>query len=140
LLVKQQPHLMAKLKNGYADQGSNHHIAIYKRHDGSVEFEVVSLFDASGRLARREPVVRRERPDCQFVMSLAPGDAVQFDTGEKAGIWTVSGAWGNGQIVLERHTDAGHATTTRPAPSVVVGSGARKIAVDPIGRVHPARD
>ncbi len=140
LLVKQQPHLMAKLKNGHSDQGSNHHIAIHKRHDDNVEFEVVSLFEASARLARREPVVRRARPDCQFVMSLAPGDAVQFDTGDRAGIWTVSGAWANGQIVLERHTDADHATTTRPAPSVILGSGGRKIAVDPIGRVHPARD
>ncbi len=141
LSVKQQIRLMAPVSTGYADLGANHHIAIFRKPDGKADFEVVSLFEAARRLARREPVLRRQREDgAEFVMSLAPGDALEFPGGDRQGVWIVQGAWASGQIVLERATDAGHATTTRPNPGALLKENVRKLSVDPIGRIRPAGD
>ena len=141
LTVKQQLALMAPVSTGYADLGDNHHIAIYRKPDGDVEGEVVSLFEAAQRLVRREPIVQRKRKDdAKFVMSLSPGDAVEFTDGDKKGIWIVTGVWANGPIVLERDVDASSATTTRPNARSLLRDGARKIAIDPIGCVRKAND
>ena len=141
LLTKQQLSLMTPVSTGYADLGSNHHIAIYRSPEGKVVYRVVSLFEASRRLARREPVVRRFRDDgAVFVMSLSPGDAVEFPTGTMKGVWIVTGAWASGQIVLETAIDANHSTTTRPMPGFLLRDGAKKISVDPIGRIRKAND
>src|SRR6516165_4634044 len=103
---------------GFVDPAKNHHIAIYRLPDGKADFEVVSLFEASRRLAKAEPIVRRKRDGgAVFIMSLAPGDTVEFPEGDKKGWWIVQGAWANGQTVLERANDAAHVTTTRPAPN-----------------------
>jgi CRISPR-associated endonuclease Csn1 len=64
---------------GFADPANNHHIAIYRLPDGKVDFEVVSLFEASRRLGKGEPIVRRKRDNgAEFIMSLAPGDTVEL--------------------------------------------------------------
>jgi CRISPR-associated endonuclease Csn1 len=132
---------MAPVSTGYADLGSNHHVAIYRLPDGKVDFEVVSLFEAAGRLAKREAVVQRQRTDnAVFLMSLSPGDSVEFPSGDKKGIWIMTGVWASGQIVLERATDASHSTTTRPSPGSLVKDGVKKLSIDPIGRVRPAHD
>src|SRR5690606_53379 len=94
LTSKQQLNLMAQTGNGYADLGSNHHIAIYRLQDGKIDSEVVSLLVASRRLAQRAPVVQRHRADgAKFLMSLSAGEAVQFLDGDKEGIWIVQGVW-----------------------------------------------
>jgi CRISPR-associated endonuclease Csn1 len=135
------PASRAKRPNGFADPANNHHIAIFRLPDGRADFEVVSLFEAARRLARREPVVRRTRDDgAAFVMSLAPGDAIEFPEGEKKGIWIVQGAWANGQVVLSRLTDAVGSTVTRPNPGAVLREGGRKVSIDPIGQIRPAND
>lgn len=139
LTTRQQLKLMAPVSTGYADLGANHHIAIYRKPDGKVGFEVVSLYEATRRLARHEPVVRRDYGEgSALAMSLAPGEALEFPNGK--GFWIVQGVWANGQVVLEHANDACHATTTRPAPSVLLKKAARKVSLDPIGRVRPASD
>jgi len=140
---------------GFADLANNHHLAIRRLSDGSVGFEIVSLFEAARRLAKREPVIRRRFGDgASFVMSLAPGEAVEFLDGPREGVWIVQGAWANGQVVLTRHTDArptskGEAESLgmdgvrqefRPAASTLVSDAVRKVSIDPIGRVRPASD
>jgi CRISPR-associated endonuclease Csn1 len=141
LVSKQQLRLMAELPNGYADLGSNHHIAIYRLPDGKAEFEVVSLFEAAGRLARREPVVRRTHPSgATFAMSLSPGDALRIPEGSRKGIWIVTGAWASGQVVLELATDANHDTIIRPMSGPLLRDKAEKVSIDPIGRVRMAND
>ncbi|MFN3370900.1 MAG: type II CRISPR RNA-guided endonuclease Cas9 [Sphingomonadaceae bacterium] len=138
--VKQQAKLMAKLRNGYADLGNNHHAAVFRHPDGRVETEIVSLFEAADRLRRRQPVVRKELDGAPLVMSLAQGDALQFPDGKLAGLWIVQGVWASGQIVLWRAEDARGGSVFRPTAASILKSGGRKVAVDPIGRIHPARD
>lgn len=145
VLTKQQLSLMAPIATGYTDLGNNHHIAIYRRPDGAVFAEVVSLFEAARRLARRQPVVQRHRGDgSEFVMSLAPGEAVEIPEGEQRGIWIVKGIWSgdrsNGRVVLEATHDAVGTTTTRPTANSLIKRRIRKVSIDPVGRVRPARD
>lgn len=155
LHVKQQLKLMAPVSTGYADLGTNHHIAIYRGTDGKAAYEVVSLYEATRRLARHEPVVGRDRGDgSTFVMSLAPRDAVEFPGGEEKGIWVVKGIEADGRASLARHTDARPSTKTeaerlgmddalklfRPRLGGFLRRNPRKISIDPIGRIRPAHD
>lgn len=141
LRKRQQLDLMAKVSTGYAELGNNHHIAIYRLPDGTVDHDVVSLLEASRRLVRREPVVRRDRGDgARFLMSLSPGDSLQFTTYGATHIRVVSGVWGNGQVVMTDHDDAARSTEFRPGPKSIVSNGGTKISVDPIGRIRSAND
>jgi CRISPR-associated endonuclease Csn1 len=141
LRMPQQIDLMAPVSTGFADRGENHHVAIWRRADGAVASEGVSLFEAARRLARKEPIVRRARGDGEtFLMSLSRGDALQFPDGKMQGVWIVQGVWAAGPIVLWRANDATGETVTRPNASSIVAAGAKKISVDPIGRVRRAND
>lgn len=137
---KQQVQLMAKLKNGYADLGNNHHVAVFRRPDGQIATEIVSLFEAADRLRRRQPVFSRTAGGACFVMTLAQGDTLQFPEGKLAGLWVVQGLWSVGQVVLWRAEDATGVSVFRPTVKTILKSGARKVSVDPIGRIRRARD
>jgi CRISPR-associated endonuclease Csn1 len=143
-LTVQQKTLMRPVANGFADPANNHHIAIYRLSNGKADFEVVSLFDALGRLSRREPVIHRDREDgSKFVMSLAMGDAIEFPNDHKMkGYRIVQGVWASGVVVTRTHTDA---TSDKegiwyPSAASILAANARKVLVDPIGRIHPAND
>ena len=141
LRMKRQINLVARVSTGYADLGKNHHIAIYRLSDGSLDSEVVSLFEASRRLARHESVVRRDRgDDSHFVMSLSPGDSLLLDWNGKTRIYVVSSVWSSGQVVISGDCDATGTTVLRPNLKTIVTKGGRKISVDPIGRIRPASD
>ena len=138
---KQQINLMARVSTGFVDLGSNHHMAIYQLPDGTVESDVVSLLEASGRKARREPVVSRERGDgAQFLMSLSPGDSLQISRDGVTELMIVESIWSSGQVVLVDHDDATGATRFRPIARNIISNGASKVSVDPIGRIRPAND
>lgn len=138
--VKQQQKLMAPLKNGYADLGNNHHMAVFRNGDGRVETEIVSLFEAADRLRRHQPVIRKSLNDAPLVMSLAQGDTVSFSDGKLKGLWIVQGVWSSGQVVLWRAEDATGSSVFRPTAASIMKSGGHKVSVDPIGRIRPARD
>ena len=141
LCKKQQIGLMAQVSTGYADLGNNHHIAIYKLPNGTADYEVVSLLEASRRLARREPVVRRTRGDgAGFVMSLSPGDSLQLTRNGETKVRVVESVWAAGPVVMVDHDDAAGATKFRPNAGSIVASGAKKVSIDPIGRIRSAND
>lgn len=138
--IKQQEKLMARLKNGYADLGNNHHAAVFRCSDGRIETDTVSLFEAATRLRHRQPVVCRSKEGAEFVMSLAQGEILAFPDGKLKGLWVVQGVWSAGPIVLWRAEDATGATVFRPTAASILKSSGRKVSVDPIGRIRPARD
>jgi CRISPR-associated endonuclease Csn1 len=137
---RRQLSLMAPVANGWADAAGNHHVAIWRNPDGKAVSEVVSLLEASQRLARRAPIVQRQDERGNFVMSLSPGDMVHIPEGERAGYWTVEGVWAAGPIVIVRANDATGTSVFRPRADSLLATGARKISVDPIGRVRRAND
>lgn len=143
LAAPQKLRAMAKLKTGYATMGNNHHIVFYRLPDGKVEGEVVSLYEATRRLARREPVVcRGDANGRAFAMSLSLGDTFFVPEGERSGYWTVKSISGNGQVFCKPINDAdpGSKGLWGPSPAPLLKLGARKVSVDPIGRVRPAND
>lgn len=141
VLTTRQENLMVPVANGHAESGNNHHIAVVRKSDGTIGFEVVSLFEAMRRLSKHEPVVRRSHNGAEFVMSLAQGEAVIFPSGdEHEGCWVVVGISANGQIQVERGTDADHSTFFQPRVSSLVAKNVRKVSIDPIGRIWPAYD
>lgn len=143
IIVEQQLSLMASVSTGYASLGNNHHLAIYKMPDGKAEFEIVSLLEASRRLARREPIVKRNREDrSTFVMSAALGDTVRIPEGEKAGLWVANILSANGQIFFRRIEDATSSPEGKwgPNPNTLLKERAQKVSIDPIGRVRSAND
>jgi CRISPR-associated endonuclease Csn1 len=138
--VKQQQKLMAPLKTGYADLGNNHHMAVFRHIDGRVETEIVSLFEAADRLRLHQPVIQKSLNGAPLVMSLAQGDTVSFSDGKLQGLWIVQGVWSAGPIVLWRADDATGSSVFRPTAASILKAGGKKVAVDPIGRIRPARD
>ena len=141
LRKQMRPDLMARVGTGYAELHNNHHLAVYRYADGRACHEVVSLLEAARRVARGEPVVRRARADgAEFVMSLAIGEALQLVRDGVRGVRVVKSVWGNGQLVVVDHDDAAGATRFTPGANTLVSNGARKVAVDPIGRVRDAND
>lgn len=145
ITVKRRVDLMVPVSTGYAERGNNHHVAIYRTPDGRAKCEVVSLFEARRRLARREPVVRRAGTDGDvFVMSLAPGDSIMFakEKSEPIRTWYVQKIASKGQISLLEHTDASPEEVSLFEPMVggVIARNATKISVDPIGRIRKAGD
>jgi hypothetical protein len=141
LLIKQQLGLMVHAGTGYADAAANHHIAAYRKFDGSIASEIVSLHEAARRISARKPIVNRNgHHDAKFVMSLAPGDVIEFPKDhDHAGMRVVTSVWSSGVVVTEAINDAeGH--PWRPSIGSIVSAGAQKVSVDPIGRIRPARD
>ncbi|MCI0402727.1 MAG: type II CRISPR RNA-guided endonuclease Cas9 [Acidobacteria bacterium] len=145
LLTKQQQRLMVPLKPSpktFADPGDNHHMVIFELPDASIHHDTVSLFEATKRLKAGQAVVRRtSEKGGRFLMSLAPGDILEFpeEDGRKR-YRVVTSVWAAGPIVLEEHTEAEGKVWKRPNPASLLKMGARKVTVDPIGRVRPAND
>jgi CRISPR-associated endonuclease Csn1 len=137
---RRQLGLMANVANGWADAAGNHHVAIWRNHEGKAVSEVVSLLEASRRLASRAPIVQHDDPRGRFVMSLAPGDTLHIPAGDRAGYWVVEGVWAAGPIIIVRASDAAGTSVFRPRAESLLATGARKVSVDPIGRVRPAND
>ena len=152
LRMKRQIDLMAKVSKGkvskgkvskgYADRGNNHHIAIYRLPNGKADHKVVSLLEAFQRLTRGESIVQRNcSNEGKFLMSLSLGDALVFSEIPEDEIWIVKEISANGQVSLRRHIDAGNkGNLWSPRAATFAKKGARKLAVDPIGRIRPAND
>src|SRR5579875_796140 len=140
LRIKQQIGLMVKAGTGFADPAANHHIAVYRTPDGEIKFKPISLHEAAQRVARREPVVARTLDGAKLIFSIAPGDTIEFPRGHKyAGLRSVTSVWSSGVVVTEACNDA-QGEPWRPTIGSLISAGARKVSVDPIGRVRPARD
>lgn len=146
LFVDRQIKVMASLKpenRAFAEQGqgSNHHIAIYDKA-GKADHETLTLIDVRRRIAAKEPIVRRRRPDgAQFVISLAPGDTLEEIVDGRPRYWVVRKFNEKGRVFYKAVTSVG-----QPKPEVSFGPGRflqpgiRKVKVDPIGRVTRAAD
>jgi CRISPR-associated endonuclease Csn1 len=143
--VRQQMELMADVRpdrKTYADLADNHHMEVFRLPDGSIAHRIVSLLEATRRMNRGRPIVNRAHPaGGEFLMSLAPGDTLQFPLpGGGSAYRVVISVWAAGQIVLREHNDATGAVWKRPIAASIVAAAARKVAVDPIGRVRAAND
>ncbi len=145
LYVDQQSKLMANLRpegNSYADLDANHHMSIFDLGDGKATFEIVSRFEATRRKSTEKEIVQRARKEGgKFVMSLSIGDTVHLVLNGEPTYVVVQKLSANGQVFFLPHAAA---RAEKAPPSLMAGpllrARARKVSVDPIGRVRLARD
>lgn len=155
VVIKRTLSLMTPVTTGFADTSINHHVAVYGLPNGKANFKVVSLVEAARRAAAHEPVVRRRCPDgARFLYSLSKGDTILFPkaAGEPEMLWCVENIASKGQISLTSINDASNAASKsngskkekaslfEPRVAGLISRNARKVAVDPIGRIRPAND
>jgi CRISPR-associated endonuclease Csn1 len=125
----------------FVTTNSNHHIVVYKDAAGRLQCKIIAMFDAAMRIARREPIVNlKPEPGASKVMSLCIGDMIERQTGNGKTYWIVKKLSANGQIFIQPHNTARDINRTGPTFRTLMGEGARKVVVDPIGRVFAAND
>ncbi len=139
-----QPALMRAIgpdRSAFVPTNSNHHMVIYKDAAGKLKYQVVAMFDAAMRIARREPIVNRTpEPGSTGVRSLCIGDTLECEIDGKKGYWIVKKLWSTGPITIQPHSAARDLDRFNPTATKLFREGARKVVVDPIGRVFPAND
>lgn len=139
----------------YVKPGSTHHIAIFEETIGGkpqryVEF--VTMLEAAQRVARREPVIRRTlpgRPNARFLMSLSGGEMVLLreENGRETLAILRTSVSTESKFTFVEHSDARKSqksvdnfNSARPIRKTVNTLNARKVLVDPIGRLRWAND
>jgi CRISPR-associated endonuclease Csn1 len=138
----------------YVNPGSNHHLEIVAVLDDTGvekrwEGVLVSRFEAVRRKRAGEPVVCRDHdPNRKFLFSLAGGEYVAMNyESDCEGTYRVT-VISDGQIEFSLHSDARPETLRRKlrgarircSPDSLRKNGARKVVVDPLGRLQPAAD
>jgi CRISPR-associated endonuclease Csn1 len=102
------------------------------------------MLEAMKRLKRGEPVVKRthpERADAKFVMSLSSREMVLADwKGEEKLLTFKTAASTQGQIYFAVHTDARRSSDQAKFVATANSLDARKVTIDPLGRIRWAND
>jgi CRISPR-associated endonuclease Csn1 len=135
----------------YVKPGSTHHLCIFEweeRGKKKREPVFVAMLEAIRRVKAGEPLIQRdhpERPDAKFVMSLGRGELVLADwDGEEKLLVYRTAASTQGQIYFVEHCDARKDKDAKKyvatANSLIGARKARKVTVDPLGRVRWAGD
>lgn len=142
-----QPLRSGNQHQAYVKPGSTHHLAIFEYEDNGKktrEALFVTMLEATKRLKRGEPIIRRthpERADARFVMSLAGREMVLARCGGKEEILTFkTAASTTQQMWFAAHTDARKSSDYKKYTFKPSTLDARKVTVDPLGRVRWAND
>lgn len=137
----------------FVKPGNNHHV-VYRAvgQPGSQKekwkAEVVTMWDAAIR-ARRDgqPLVDRSDSDKErFIMSLSIGEAFQLDGDGGRVLYIVhkiAKTATGGQLFYKHHTDARSTKElkmTTLSPAQLLQRKARKVLIDPLGRIRDAGD
>ena len=143
----------------FVQPGSNHHIVIFEKKDGTKVGEVVSLYVAAQRYLKREPVIRKTHKDgYKFIMSLSINDLVLLDVDEETLDWKSQPsqeAFGtqlyrvqkmsvSPEITFRHHTvailvddDGNNPGRVIKNPNTLIGI---KVKVSPLGKISPSHD
>jgi CRISPR-associated endonuclease Csn1 len=131
----------------YVKPGSTHHLCIFEWDEkGKKKRDAVfvTMLEAMNRLKRGEPVVQRthpDRPDAKFVMSLSSREMVLANwKGEEKLLTFKTAASTQGQIYFAEHTDARRSSDQTKYVATANSLHARKVTVDPLGRIRWAND
>lgn len=127
--------------------GSNHHVCIFEYEEGGKKRRDaiwVSMIEAARRVREKEQLIRREHPsrkDATFLMSLSRGEMVlgTFKGQERLCVFQ-TGASTQGQLYFAAHTDARKSGEKEKFAAKASTLTARKVTVDPLGRIRWAND
>ncbi len=133
----------------YAEGGETHHVEVREaseRGKRAWHGDIVSMSEAAERIVKGQPVVNRSDSDeCGFLFSLCKDDTIELrdPKGEKSGVWVVKKIWSNQQVILVPEHDARRERERdeyAPRASGLARLAARKVVIDPLGRVWEAHD
>jgi CRISPR-associated endonuclease Csn1 len=128
----------------FVKPGNTHHLCIFEMPDGKRKPVFVTMLEAARRARDGQPIIQREHPDApeaRFLMSLSPGELVLADcNGEERILRYRTAASTQHQIYF---VDARDARPRKEQKDYVFRPNtlnARKITVDPLGRIRWAND
>jgi len=131
----------------YVKPGNTHHVCIFEyEHKGKKKREpvFVTMLEAMQRLKRNESLIQRthpERPESRFIMSLAAGEIVLANVDDEQKLLVFKTATSTqGQIYFVDHTDARRSGDQKKFVFRANTLDARKVTIDPFGRVRWAND
>jgi len=131
----------------YVKPGSTHHLCIFEFEEkGKKKRDAVfvTMLEATQRIKRGEPIIDRvhpERPDARFVMSLSSRELVLANVkGEEKLLAFKTAASTSGQIWFIDATEARPSKTQKVYSFNANTLNARKVTVDPVGRIRWAND
>ena len=134
--------------SAWVKPGSVHHVCIFEVRDlrGKIKREpvFVSMMEAARRVRDGEPLIKREHPrnsEAKFVMSLSRGELVLGTfKGKERLVRFRTCASTQGQLYFVEHTDARPDKTAMKFAATANSLKARKVTVDPLGRIRWAND
>jgi CRISPR-associated endonuclease Csn1 len=142
-----QPIRMGSANECYVKPGSTHHICIFEINGGKKpkrEAVFVTMLEAANRIKTGNTIVQRQhpsKPEAQFVMSLSRGEYVLIEAdGNERLLYFRTAASTQGQLYFAEHTDARKGDEARKFVFTANTLKARKVTVDPLGRIRWAND
>lgn len=131
----------------YVKPGSTHHLCLFEwEENGEKKRDAifVTMLEATQRLREGKPIIQRvhpERPQARFVMSLSGSEMVLADwQGQQKLLTYKTAASTQGQIYFCEHTDARRSSGYKKFACNCNTLDARKVTVDPLGRIRWAGD
>jgi CRISPR-associated endonuclease Csn1 len=131
----------------FVKPGSTHHLCIFEyQENGKTKREAVfvTMLEAMNRLKRGEPIIQRSHPnrlDARFVMSLSPREMVIANVNGNQKLLTMRTAVStSGQLRFVEHTEARKSDDVTLYRATATTLNARKVTVDPLGRIRWAND
>jgi CRISPR-associated endonuclease Csn1 len=147
-----QPIRVGRLDQAFVKPGKLHHVCLFEwQENGETKRDAVfvSMLEASRRLKSREPVIQRthaERPEAKLRYTLCTGDLVLVEENgvERLKMVSTLVSTQGGRIHLVDVNDA-RRSSEKPDIGLRVNSlldkyKARKVTVDPLGRIRWAND
>lgn len=128
----------------YVKPGSTHHLCVFRLPDGKCDATFTTTLEAACRVREGKPVIQRthpDAPDAEFIMSLSPGELILADwKGQERLLQYRTSASTQGQIYLSDAKDARKASQKEKFVCTANTLKARKVTVDPLGRMRWAND
>jgi hypothetical protein len=145
-----RPIRVGSATQAFVRPGSNHHACIFEWTEGGKtrrEAVYVTRIEAARRVRGREPIVRRIHPtraEAKFVMSVCPGDMLLMANGDGADelmvVSTLVAGEEQKRIHVVRAADARRGSEKADRGLTANTFKARKVTVDPLGRIRWAND
>jgi CRISPR-associated endonuclease Csn1 len=131
----------------YVKPGSTHHLCIFELTENGQsrrDAVFVPMIEAARRIRDGEAIIHRAHPqrsDAKFLLSLSAGEMVLANwKGEQRLLVFRTAASTQGQIYFAEHSDARRSGNYRKYVCNCNTIDARKVTVDPLGRIRWAND
>ena len=148
-----QPIREGKPDQAWVKPGSTHHFTLFEWLDdkGKTKRDAVfvTMLEATQRLKNKKPLIQRTPPtghatippEAKFVMSLSRGEMLLANwNNEKRLLTYKTAASTNGQLRFADHRDSRKSSEYKKLTATANSLDAKKVTVDPLGRIRWAND